>query len=116
MVYALREDLFQDDDAAGSTGIGIEDRPPLLKDDLGVSLAAAVGARESDAAEQEHRNKRHLHRATKRHRKVFRSATAKRARSLVRCVLFAEQEPVSRIPCALLKLDDLTSQCICCMH
>ena len=26
------------------------------------------------------------------------------------------QEPVSRSPCALLKLDDLTNQCICCMH
>ena len=25
-------------------------------------------------------------------------------------------EPVSRRPCALLKLVDLTSQCICCMH
>ena len=25
-------------------------------------------------------------------------------------------EPVSRSPCALLKLDDLTNQCICCMH
>ena len=25
------------------------------------------------------------------------------------------QEPVSRSPCALLKLDDLTNQCICCM-
>ena len=83
MLYAPREDLFQDDDAAGSTGIAIEDRPPLFEDDLGVSLAAAAGARESDAAEQEHRNKRHLHRAAKRHRKVFRAATAKRARSPV---------------------------------
>ena len=26
------------------------------------------------------------------------------------------QGPVSRSPCALLKLDDLTNQCICCMH
>ena len=27
-----------------------------------------------------------------------------------------EQGPVSRSPCALLKLDDLTNACICCMH
>ena len=79
MVYAPREDLFQHDDAAGSIGIASDDQPPLLKDDLGVSLAAAVGAGESDAAEQEHRNERHLHRAAKRHR----AATAKRARGSV---------------------------------
>ena len=26
------------------------------------------------------------------------------------------QGPVSRSPCALLKLDFLTNECICCMH
>ena len=29
---------------------------------------------------------------------------------------FSRLEPVSRSLCALLKLDDLTNQCICCMH
>ena len=33
----------------------------------------------------------------------------------MRCV-FVDLEPVSRSPCALLKLDFLTSACIFCMH
>ena len=31
-------------------------------------------------------------------------------------IFAARQEPVSQRPCALLKLDDPTSQCICGMH
>ena len=38
------------------------------------------------------------------------------SRSTVTLLYARRQEPVSRSPCALLKLDDLTSKCICCMH